>query len=81
MNEKKLNVAAGSTVKGIVSLYNKGFVPKKTGKVSKRSMFAAGNGKNNFYDVGQDKNNYVASGNNDLYAGVDSQEFPADHAA
>ena len=71
-------MAAGSTVKGIVSLYNKGFVPKKTGKVSKRSMFAVGNNKNNFYDVGGEKNNYDNNmpGNTDLYVGMDSQEFP-----
>ena len=65
-------------MKGIVSLYNKGFVPKKTGKVSKRSMFAIGNNKNNFYDVGEDKNNYanVTSGNTDRFVELDSQEFP-----
>ena len=71
-------MAAGSTVKGIVSLYNKGFVPKKTGKVSKRSMFAVGNKKNNFYDVGGEKNDYdnIMFGNTDLYVALDSQEFP-----
>ena len=35
-----MNIAKDATAKGIVSLYNKGFVPKKTGKVSKKSMFA-----------------------------------------
>jgi len=28
MNDKKMNVADGATAKGIVSLYNRGFVPK-----------------------------------------------------
>ena len=36
-----MNIAKDATAKGIVSLYNKGFVPKKTGKVSKKSKFAA----------------------------------------
>ena len=40
MNDKQMNIAKGATAKGIVSLYNKGFVPKKTGKVSKKSKFA-----------------------------------------
>ena len=49
-------------------------MPKKTGKVSKRSMFAVGNKKNNFYDVGGEKNDYdnIMSGNTDLYVGLDS---------
>ena len=40
MNDKQMNIARGATAKGIVSLYNKGFVPKKTGKVSRKSKFA-----------------------------------------
>lgn len=40
MNEKKMSVAAGTTTKGIVSLYNKGFVPKKTGMYSRATKFA-----------------------------------------
>ena len=35
-----MSVAPGASAKGIVSLYNKGFVPQKTGKVSKKSMFS-----------------------------------------
>ena len=42
MNDKKMAVAKGTTTKGVVSLYNKGFVPKKTGKVATRSKFFAG---------------------------------------
>lgn len=34
-------MAQCTTTKGIVSLYNKGFVPKRTGKVNNRSRFAA----------------------------------------
>ena len=40
MNDKQMNIAKGATAKGIVSLYNHGFVPKKTGKVSRKSKFA-----------------------------------------
>lgn len=40
MNDRQMSVAAGATSSGIVSLYNKGFVPKKTGKVSKKSKLA-----------------------------------------
>ena len=40
MNDKQMSIGTGATAKGIVSLYNKGFVPKKTGKVSKKSKFA-----------------------------------------
>ena len=40
MNEKQMNIAKDATAKGIVSLYNRGFVPKKTGKVNKKSNFA-----------------------------------------
>lgn len=43
MNEKQMQIADNATAKGIVSLYNKGFVPKKTGKVSKNSKFATTN--------------------------------------
>ena len=35
-----MSIAAGATSAGIVSLYNKGFVPKKTGKISKKSKLA-----------------------------------------
>ena len=45
MNDKQMSIAKDATAKGIVSLYNKGFVPKKTGKVSKSSKFAAASGK------------------------------------
>ena len=41
MNEKQMAVADNATAKGIVSLYNHGFVPKRTGKVSNNSKFAA----------------------------------------
>ena len=41
MNEKQMAVADNATTKGIVSLYNHGFVPKRTGKVSNNSKFAA----------------------------------------
>ena len=48
-------------------------------------MFAIGNNKNTFYDVGGDKNDYdyapVATENNDLYVGMDSQEFPRGNSA
>ena len=39
MNDKWMNVGPGASAKGIVSLYNKGFVPKKTGKVNQKSKF------------------------------------------
>ena len=79
MNERKLNVAAGTTVKGIVSLYNKGFVPKKTGKVSKKSMFAIGAGKSTIYDVIGDKDQEnVTYENIDIYAGLNSQDLQED---
>ena len=42
MNDKHMSIGRGATAKGIVSLYNKGFVPKKSGKVSKRSNFSTG---------------------------------------
>ena len=40
MNQRHMSVANGATSVGIVSLYNKGFVPKKTGKVNKKSKLA-----------------------------------------
>lgn len=36
-----MHISSDATAKGIVSLYNKGFVPKKTGMVSKKSKFAS----------------------------------------
>ena len=39
MNDKKMSVAAGTTTQGILALYNKGFVPKKSGLVSRASRF------------------------------------------
>lgn len=50
MNAKTMSVGQGATATGIVSLYNKGFVPKKTGKVNKKSQFGTFN--KNLYQVG-----------------------------
>ena len=43
MNAKKMNVSSGATATGIVSLYNKGFVPKNTGKINNKSKFGTFN--------------------------------------
>ena len=62
MNDKQMNIAKDATAKGIVSLYNKGFVPKKTGKVSKKSQFAL-TSKTPLYSVPED-DKYQYSVNN-----------------
>lgn len=47
-----MEVEHGATTSGILSLYNKGLVPKRIGKVAMRSKFAS-NGRQ-LYEVVQD---------------------------
>ena len=55
MNEKRMHIASNATAMGIVSLYNKGFVPKKTGKVSRKSNFASVRQTKTLYDTQEER--------------------------
>lgn len=75
MNEKKMNVAADATAKGIVSLYNRGFVPKKSGMVSRTSKFATR--ATTLYDIkDRERNRNELLGTGAQYTTFDSIEDP-----
>ena len=70
MNEKKMSVAADATTKGILSLYNKGFIPKKSGMVSRTSKFATR--ATTLYDIkDRERNRNDLFGSNAHYATLD----------
>lgn len=75
MNEKKMSVAADVTTKGILSLYNKGFIPKKSGMVSRTSKFATR--ATTLYDIkDRERNRNELFGSNAHYATLDEMDDP-----